>query len=99
MPSLVPKGKFLCYIDFVVRVLIKTKEGGKDWMVLVAGQITLSLPTDHSHTWKFFQTDYLEWQGGYDIDKSGYRGRPNLVHSASSAGLDFVLFCWSADAW
>jgi hypothetical protein len=64
-----PSGKFLRYIDFVVRVLIKTKDGQKDFMVVVVGQITLSLPSDHAHTWKFFETDYLEWQGGYDADK------------------------------
>jgi hypothetical protein len=64
-----PSGKFLRYIDFVVRVLIKNKEGQKDSMVVVVGQITLSLPSDHAHTWKFFERDYLEWQGGYDANK------------------------------
>jgi hypothetical protein len=64
-----PSGKFLRYIDFVVRVLIKTKDDQKDLMVVVVGQITLSLPSDHAHTWKFFETDYVEWQGGYEADK------------------------------
>ena len=64
-----PSGKFLRYIDFVVRVLIKRKEGEKDLMIVVVGQITLSQPVDHAHTWKFFELDYAGWQSGYDASK------------------------------
>jgi hypothetical protein len=52
-----PSGKFLRYIDFVVRVLIKNMGDQKDLMVVVVGQITLSLPSLHAHTWKFFEED------------------------------------------
>lgn len=40
-------------------------------LLVLAGQITLSRPADHEHTWKFFRTDYQEWTRGYlekDVD-------------------------------
>mmetsp|Transcript_19361 Transcript_19361/g.41705 ORF Transcript_19361/g.41705 Transcript_19361/m.41705 type:complete len:648 (-) Transcript_19361:478-2421(-) len=68
-----PSGKFLRYIDFVVRVLINRKEGEKDLMIVVVGQITLSQPADHDHTWKFFERDYIGWQGGYNASEADTR--------------------------
>jgi hypothetical protein len=52
-----------------VRVLFKGGEGVNDLMVVVAGQITVSQPSDHAHTWKFFEDDYVGWQGGYNTIK------------------------------
>lgn len=93
-----PKSKFLCYSDFVLRVLYKTKEGEKDLMVLVVGQITLSLPTDHNHTWNFFESDYFKMARRKRREQTGCKVRPSLVYFTSNAGLDFILIYWSANA-
>lgn len=65
-----PSGKFLRYIDFVVRVFIKNGHNdGKHQMLIVVGQITFSRPVDHAHTWRFFQEDYVQWMTGYNGDQ------------------------------